>query len=668
MCGILGVIRVAGVTREDLWSVRAMADALAHRGPDGEGFHVEPYAAIGMRRLSIIDLSGGWQPLYNEDRSIVVIANGEIYNFVELRKELIARGHRFSSGSDSETIVHLYEDHGEDCVHRLRGMFAFAVLDIRKRKLVIARDRMGEKPLVYHESGGCLTFCSEVSGLVASGRVAPSISPDAAKSYFHWQFVPEPMTALKGVQKLDAGCLLSIDLANGRKNIRRYWSLSDAPVLQDSPVERIRAELEEVGKLTSRSDVPIGVGLSGGIDSSAIAVLAQRHSAQPVTAITIGYEGLTWQDERALARKFAEYINMPLIEHRISDRDVVDDFPGMCLRRDDPINDISGSSFDALYKVAHESGHRVLLGGHGGDELFWGYPWYRTARSQTIRKQLRLAHGAGIFDYLRLERPPLSITGFMDWMADAGGLLRGIREFRRDAVTNPNRAVFWDLRKEFRLAQSTLQEVAGEQVRGSGFDVAANFIMTGSADQLDVFLTQLMCDTFLQSNGMILCDRLSMGARVEGRLPLVDYRLAEVVVGLRKNQTDADLGHKSWLIDAMRGLVPEFVFARPKRGFTPPWRRWTKALHNAYGPDLLDGELVRQGILSPRGAARLRSGMSITGQQIPFAMSALVLEQWSRGMKSVYEGTAQHRGLAAQSSDPILPPSTSKSHTPLDLG
>jgi asparagine synthase (glutamine-hydrolysing) len=655
MCGIFGVIRVDGITRADRWAVRAMADAMTHRGPDGEGFHIEPFGIIGMRRLSIIDLTGGWQPIYNEDQSVVLVANGEVYNYLELRTDLAKRGHRFSSGSDCETIVHLYEEFGDECVHHLRGMFAFALIDRRKRRLVIARDRMGEKPLAIHESPGSLAFCSELSGLVASGIVQPAICPQAAKSYFHWQFVPEPMTALEGVTKLDAGTILAMDLERGTRSVRRYWRLSDAAPISDEPVHRIRAELEEVGKLTSRSDVPIAVGLSGGIDSSAIAVLAQRFSSQPVTAISIGYEGTTWQDERGLAREFARHAGMRMIEHRISVAEVVDGFARMCTRRDDPVNDISGSSFDALYSTAHAAGLRVVLGGHGGDELFWGYSWYREAREQTIRKLMRQAGKAGLLSYLRIGAPPVSISGAMDWLEDLGGLRRGVREYLRDGSTAAERAVFWDLRKEFRLAEQHFHRYAGERVAGSAHDPASSFRMPGRDMPLDVFLTQLMCDTFLQSNGMILCDRLSMAAEVEGRLPLVDYRLAEVVMGLRKHATDGELGHKRWLIEAMRHLLPEFVFKRRKRGFTPPWRRWVAALQDAYGGDLIDGQLVRQGIVSSAGARQLVPMSNAIGQQVPFAMSAMVLEQWVRGMAGISAQFAAYRGAAAQSTDPDLP-------------
>lgn len=655
MCGIFGVIRTGGLTRSDRWSVRAMADAMDHRGPDGEGFHVEHDVVIGMRRLSIIDLSGGWQPLYSEDESIVVVANGEIYNYVELREALAGRGHTFATGSDCETILHLYEEHGEDCVHHLRGMFVFALLDRRSRKLVIARDRMGEKPLAFHDSGGCLTFCSELNGLVASGKVEPRISAAAAKSYFHWQFVPEPMAAIEGVSKLDAGSMLTVNLDRGTRSIRRYWRLADAQPIEGDPVERIREELEHVGRITARSDVPIAVGLSGGIDSSAIAALAQRFSRQQVTAISIGYEGRTWQDERSMARQFARHIGMPIIEHRIAVSDVVDKFPGMCLRLDDPIHDISSSSFDALYSVARDAGLRVVLGGHGGDELFGGYPWCRTAVRQTLRKQLLLAGQTGWWSYLEFQPPPISLSGAVDWASGMGGLLRGLEAYRRDRKTPADRNVFWDLTREFRFAERSFHLFAGDRVLAESHDPAGKFTRACRAEEIDLLFTSLLCDTFLQSNGMILCDRLSMAAKVEGRLPLVDYRLAEIVVGLRKHSSDRNLRHKRWLVEAVRHLVPEFVFRRRKRGFTPPWQQWFDAIASKHGKDIVDGELVRQGVLSRRGASALSRPTNWTGQPRPFWMSAMVLEQWARGLASIRSDSQRFHGHQSEGTEPALP-------------
>jgi asparagine synthase (glutamine-hydrolysing) len=655
MCGIFGVFRRGGLNQQDRWLVRGMADALVHRGPDGEGFHVGPDVAVGMRRLSIIDLGGGWQPIYNEDRSVAVVANGEIYNYVELQAELRQRGHRLSTGSDCETIVHLYEELGARCVQRLRGMFAFAIVDIRNRRLVIARDRMGEKPMYLAETGGRLAFCSEMGGLVASGAVPFELSAGALRRYFHWGFIPEPETAVVGVRKLDAGTALEVDLNSGEAVENRYWNLGDAPAIDEDPVSRIRNELEEVGRLTARSDVPISVGLSGGIDSSAVALMALRHSSQPVKAICIGYEGVPWQDERKLARQFADRVGLELAEHELTTARVVDDFPTMCLRRDDPLDDGSGSGFFELYRLSRQSGFPVMLGGHGGDELAWGYPWIRRTVQQSERKRNLLAGRAGLLSYLRATPPPVSVTGAIDWLRDGCGLARGLGEWRRDRSSDPLQLVFWDLTRTFRAADASLHAIAGEEIRRCAASAASPF--TGEELWHDVALsiTTLLCRTFLQSNGLILCDRLSMASSVEGRLPLVDYRLAEVIVGLRKVRSDVDLPAKAWLKSALADTVPGFVFSRRKRGFSPPWRRWIPALFEAHGHSLENGILVERGILSPSAVPSLRMPLNLLRQPRTFSMAALVLEQWARGMRELARSARRHISSSASDGEPNLP-------------
>jgi asparagine synthase (glutamine-hydrolysing) len=638
MCGIFGILRLGGLSSEDRWTLRRMADAIRHRGPDGNGFHVEPDVAIGMTRLSIIDTSGGWQPIYNEDRSVVLVANGEVYNFVELRRDLESRGHRFRSGSDCETIVHLYEEHGADCVHHLRGMFAFALIDLRSRRVLIARDRMGEKPLMLADRGDSLVFCSELAGLVGSGAVPFEIDPVAVKMYYYWGFVPEPRSAVCGTRKLPAGTLLDIDLRSGGRTERTYWRLEDAPPIEGDPVSRIRDEIETIGRISMRSDVPIGVGLSSGIDSSAIAVMATRHADKPVTAFSVGFEGKSWQDESGQAEEFARHLGIAF--HRVElgvDR-VVSEFPLVCMRRDDPVVDLSGSSIFALMRLSRDHDVRVLLSGLGGDELFWGYAWHRRAVVASERKRAMLRGDAGLLDYLALEAPPLSVTGLINWCASGAGLVSGLRQWRRDHTSDPRRLVFWDTVREFRLAEGSSSRVFGSRLLECMDSPAAFFTGNQYWDSVPVALTERLCSTYLRSNGLNQTDRLSMACSVEARVPLVDYRLAEVVVGLRRHHDDLKLGHKAWLKSVFRGTVPSFVMDRRKRGFTPPWRTWTHALMHAYGTDMRCGVLVSEGLLQEGAVAQLARGFDPLRRPLPLAMESLVLEQWARGMRSLADG------------------------------
>jgi asparagine synthase (glutamine-hydrolysing) len=635
MCGIFGVFRRGGLVDDDRWLLRRMADAMIHRGPDGEGFHLDGQAGIGMRRLAIIDPSGGWQPLFSEDGQIALVANGEIYNFVELRRDLEARGHQFQTGSDCETIVHLYEEYGTDCVQHLRGMFAFALIDRRRRRLIIARDRMGEKPLLLAEQGDRLIFCSELTGLVGARAVPFEIDPEAIKLFYYWGFIPEPVSPVIGTRKLPAGSMLQIDLESGRREERVYWRLEDAPPIEGDPVERIREELDIVGRITMRSDVPLGVALSAGIDSSAIAMLAKRCADQPVSALSIGYEGNTLQDESRLAEAFAREIGIPFHRVEVSVDRVVENFPQMCLRRDDPVLDISGSSIFELMRGTHAHGFRVLLSGLGGDELFWGYPWHRRSVEQSENKRRMLRGEGSILDYLRMQRPPLSITGLINWMESLGGLLAGVRAWRRDARSDPNRLVFWDQIRDFQLAERRFSSFAGDAMKDCQTSAAAPFTGAMFWDNLDVSLTERLCATYLRCNGLAQTDRLSMACSVESRVPLVDYRIAEVVIGLRKVRSDREFGHKHLLRQALRDVVPEQVLQRRKRGFTPPWRTWIARLMQRYGDDMARGQVCGRGIVTAAAAEQLRSGFDGLGRIKPFALETLVLEQWAQGMASL---------------------------------
>ena len=634
--------------------MRGMADQLRSRGPDGEGFAIGTDIAIGMRRLAIIDLNGGWQPFESEDASVVVVANGEIYNYVELRAELESRGHRFATGSDCETILHLYEEYGAECVHRLRGMFAFAVVDRSRRQLLLVRDRMGEKPLALVQHEGFLAFCSEMGGLIAGGVTPFNVDPSAIVDYYHWNFIPEPRTAIQGIRKLDAGCRLQVSLDTGEVTEDRYWSLADAPPIEAEPIAIVRQELQEIARIITRSEVPIGVGLSGGIDSSGIAALALQTSSQPVTGFTIGYEGNAWQDERAMAREFAQGIGLRHVELELRTADVAAEFGRMCALRDDPIVDISSSGFLALYRLAHQHGVRVLLAGQGSDELFWGYEWFRRAVQASHRKNLALRGEAGLLSYMSLRAPPVSIAGAVDWIEDGAGFFKAFRDWGRDRRTPATQLVFWDERREYRVAMSRLRALAGTAILDGEWIPAACFTGKQHSRDVNCAMTSLLCATFLQSNGLIMCDRLSMACGVEGRLPFTDYRLAELVVGLRKAHGDRGDSHKPWLTGALHGLVPESVFRRKKRGFTPPWRSWLAAIFRIYSPDLSGGELVRRGLLSEAGVHAMRSTSANSLRPDPLAFASIILEQWCRGMDALERNGASLRSRAECGEEPDL--------------
>jgi asparagine synthase (glutamine-hydrolysing) len=637
MCGLAGVVSREPIEPPQVELVRNLSALLRHRGPDGAGEFIGSHVALAMRRLSIIDLSTGWQPLHNEDKSLALVANGEIYNFVELREQLESRGHCFATHSDCETILHLYEDHGDHCVQHLRGMYAFALWDLRRQRLLLARDRMGEKPLYLVRTERQIVFASELKSLLRAGVIPLDLDPEAVHLYYHYGYVPEPMTIVRGVRKLPAGHVLSVDVERWVSEECCYWRMEDAQPLDGDPATLLREELERISEFIVRSDVPIGVALSGGMDSSAIAILASKKYRGTMCAFTVGFVGRPRQDERDDARQLADYLRMPFHEIELATEDVVRDYGDMVYCRDDPIADISGPNYFAVMKLARSHGVPVVLMGQGGDELFWGYRWVRAAVDASRRKQaLHDSESVGLGNYLTLTVPPYSYTAGVRWLRSIGGLLSGWRQFQLDRTTSPDRLVFYDLEPGWQAAAAGVHRIYSPSfcLRTQVADPAALFTVARPWSPINVVITRLICQSYLLGNGIAQGDRLGMASSVELRLPLVDYRLVEMVIGLQKARMDSHVQPKRWLHDALKDSLPAFVVKRRKRGFAPPWRQWVAGLATAYGSWLEDGWLVQQAVLDPAAAKRMRGNLSPPpwGSPSILAQYSLSLEMWCRQM------------------------------------
>ncbi len=652
MCGISGIITRELISHEHLTQVSRMNAALIHRGPDGSGAYSDTHVALEMRRLSIIDLAGGWQPLYNEDHSLALIANGEIYNHIELRESLESAGHSFKTKSDCEVILHLYEDSGLEFVKRLRGMFAFALWDARRRRLVLARDRMGEKPLYLYERDGQLLFASELKALLRSGIVPFELDAEAVNLYFHYQYVPEPLTPLAGVRKLDAAHLLVVDVEPWRVREHCYWRMEDAPPLDGDPARLIREQLEEVSELIVRADVPVGIALSGGLDSSALAALVARQHPGALQAFSVGYKGRPESDEREEARELANLLRLPFHEVELDEEEIVEFFPALNFWRDDPIADISGFGYYAVMKLARARGVPVMLQGQGGDEFFWGYTELREAAHEAAQKNSTRGKSPlpALFKYLSVNSPAnLSRREVSEWPRRSLRELRaGWRQFRRHRREPPDRMPFYDLSPDFRMAMdgagALYSKAFIERIRQH--DATGLFTFALPWPDIEVTLTSLVCATYLRENGVTQGDRLGMASSVEMRLPFLDYKLVETIIGLRKTHSDAGLPPKAWLREAVRDVLPASIYARPKRGFAPPTHRWHDALFASYGDSLRDGYLVEAGILSREGGAQMANGFFPPGATCPLSFKALVLEQWCRQMLGSFETT--HAGDTRQ--------------------
>ncbi len=622
---------------EDRARVAAMSRALVHRGPDDAGEFHSPHVALAARRLSIIDLAGGRQPLYNEDRTLALVANGEIYNHTELRRRLEQKGRRFTTASDCEAILRAYEEYGLDCVQHLRGMFAFALWDEARRRLLLARDPLGEKPLYLFEREGELLFASEMKALLRSGRVPFELEPEAVDLFFHYQYVPEPRTAIKGVRKLDAAHILVVNVEGWRVEEKCYWRMDDAPPVEGDAPALIREQLETVSEIVTRADVPVGVALSGGLDSSVVAAFAARGSSQTLHAFSVGYAGRPKAlDERDEARALAHHLKLPFHEVEIETKEVVEFFPELNYWRDDPVADYAGHAYYAVMRRAREEGVPVVLQGQGGDELFWGYPQLRQAARESMKKET-LYHGGlqASLRYISINAPAsFSPSELSAWARDFGGARSGLRRLREHLSTPAEQLVFYDLSPDFRAARDGASSIYSRKFTEQIHDDSAMrlFTLQQPWPRVDVALTRLVSDTYLRANGIAQGDRLSMASSVEMRLPLLDRELVETIVGLRFAQTDVSLPAKDWLRRAAEGVLPAWVLNRPKRGFAPPVNEWHTALFEVHGETLRDGCLVQSGILEREAAHKLSSGPFPAGLTSPLSFRALVLEQWCRVM------------------------------------
>jgi asparagine synthase (glutamine-hydrolysing) len=568
MCGIAGILSLDGrpVAAED---VQSMCDALTHRGPDDEGLFVRPEVGLGMRRLSIIDLHTGQQPISNEDGSVWVVFNGEIYNFQSLREELIRRGHKLATRSDTEVIVHLYEDFGAELVNHLRGMFAFALWDSNKKQLLLGRDRLGIKPLYYTDLGGRLAFASELKALLQLPDVDRQLDWNAVNHLFVTLTTPSAQSILRGIRKLEPAHVLA---AGPRRpmSVSRYWDVAFEPnrrATETDLVEELRSRIDECVRMHMVSDVPIGAFLSGGIDSSSVVAHMVRHSERPVQTFSIGFNEASF-NELPYARGVAERFSTDHHE-RVVGSDIVGLLEEITWHLDEPFGDASAIPTFLLSRSAAEH-VKVALSGDGGDELFAGYDKYIVERRERryphvpalARKALgrigtSMPEGAKGRNFLIHH----SLTGW-DRYLDAGAFFReGQRRelFQRDALAEMEKDPLREARKRLR--------------RHDGNWLSA-------AQSLDLH-------NYLPLDILTKVDRMSMAHSLEVRVPLLDHTLVEFAATVPPELNLNGGGGKGLFKKAMRGIVPDAVIDRPKRGFAVPLSFWFRGNLEGFARDLL---------------------------------------------------------------------------------
>jgi asparagine synthase (glutamine-hydrolysing) len=596
MCGICGIVGREPIDRDAL--VR-MAAALRHRGPDDEGFHVEERAdgvaiGLGFRRLSIIDLVSGNQPIANEDGSVQLVFNGEIYNYRELRSDLQSRGHRFSTDSDTEVIVHLYEELGPHCVERLNGMFAIALWDANRAELVLARDRFGKKPLYYADVGRSLLFGSELKSLVEHPRCPRSLDFDALTRYLALEYVPTPYSIFAGVRKLPGGQLLR--WRDGRTTIEEFWDLGLHPDEPPRPDEHYVEEFRELFRAAVRrrliSDVPLGAFLSGGIDSSSVvAMMVDALPKGAVKTFSVGFDEQSF-DESRHARRVASHFGTDHEEEVFTAGVMLDTLPTVLDWLDEPFGDASilPTYLLSRFTRAHVT---VALGGDGSDELLAGYPTFPAERLARFYRVPRLFHTNVIAPLA--DRLPVSTANFsFDFK---------LKRFLRAAASRE------DVRHPVWLGSFTPDEQAALLLSAPGDPFAEQRRMLASADGDKLAkLIYLYAKTYLQDDILVKVDRASMACSLEVRAPFLDVELVEFLSRVPSRLKLRRLDTKHLLKRAMGDVLPPGIANRAKKGFGIPVAAWFKGeLREAMQDELSPERLRRQGLFEPHEVERLVS-------------------------------------------------------------
>lgn len=622
MCGIAGIYNPPPRGPVDRAVLAAMNNALFHRGPDEEGMFAEGPVGLAMRRLKIIDLQSGRQPIANEDGTVKVVFNGEIYNYRELRRGLEAKGHRFATQSDTEVLVHLYEERGEDMVRELHGMFAFAIWDARAGKLFLARDPVGIKPLFYSFKDGLFLFGSEIQALTAHPDVSRDIDMEALSDYLSFLYVPAPKTIFRDIRKLRPGHLLTLQA--GKLEIRQYWDLTFRPADASKTEEDYRSELLQLARKAVQShlmsDVPLGAFLSGGVDSSIVTALAVEETGPGLNTFSVGFDAAS-HNELSYAKIVADHLGTRHHELSLS-ADAMEELPAIVASLGEPFGDSSAIPTYHLSRFARKH-VTVALAGDGGDELFAGYEWMRRQRWIDMARSMPRALTGSAAAVLRKAIPTCETK-------DGKGA--AFVRFLDDAAQSPQRA-FYRRSTCFteKMKASLLPD--GAKKPWGGYDSFGLFESTLAGAGTDFYEQMLAWDSkvYLPDDDLCKVDRMSMAHSLEVRVPVLDLPLVEWSAGVPFGMKLRGLQTKRIWKDAFRDLLPGRIFEQRKQGFSIPLQKWIQTYLPGIRRLLLDkdsfcgtlfrGEAVRRMLdLHAGGGHRL-------GGQIYLL---LVLELWAR--------------------------------------
>ena len=649
MCGIAGII---GIESRDGGEgiLRSMLGSIVHRGPDEEGILAAPRAAVGTRRLSIIDLPGGSQPVWNEDRTLAVVFNGEIYNFRALRAELEALGHRFRTLSDTEVIVHAYETWRDDCLRHLQGMFAFAVVELPNGpssapgRIFLARDRLGIKPLYYAIANGNFCFASEVKALLATGLVQPSLSSDAVASYLLFGAVAEPATIFDGVFSLPPGHSLSIDPANPAQvqEPKSYWDaqcLREQPQHSDaSPAERTRALLQSAAESHLVADVPVGVFLSSGIDSTAIAALASR-AQSGIHTFTVAFPEAEF-NEAETARRTAKHLGTDHREIAVSSAEMLSRLEEAIAAFDQPTTDGVNTYFVSW--AARQAGLKVALSGLGSDELFGGYT--------SFRATLELTRVANLARFVPRQLRSFAATRIANAESSrfSGDALRKVSAACADPDSLPHPYFFTRLLFRPQTVASLLHDGDRPWEAMCWLPWLASAVRESESRDAFTAVSWLELRSYLLNMLLRDTDAMSMAHSLEVRVPFLDLSLVEYVLSLPASVKSSPKQPKSLLINAARDILPPEIIAQPKRTFTFPWEVWLRGrLGERIAASFADWSPALEPHVDPRFARAVWLDFLNGRTTWSRPWSLFVLNEWTKRHVRAHSAPIDSRGAAS---------------------
>jgi asparagine synthase (glutamine-hydrolysing) len=621
VCGICGKLNFDAGATVSPGLLKAMADTIRHRGPDDEGYYVSGPVGFGFRRLSIIDLKTGHQPICNEDGTVWIVFNGEIYNYQELRENLLSKGHVFKSQTDTEVIVHLYEEFGESCLDKLRGMFAFAIWDGRNQTLLLARDRVGIKPLYYRLTDSSIIFGSEIKAILADPEVEPEVQPEMIDRFLTFYYLPGEETLFQHIRKLAPGTCMVIK--HGKAQVKQYWDLQFSPVPQDigSAQDQLLALLEESVRLHMISDVPVGFLLSGGVDSTAMLGFAVGKTDHKLSSYTIGFSDASVTDERPYARLAASRYGSEHHEMTIGAKEFADFLPQYIRHMEEPVCEPPAVALYYVSRLAKEF-VKVLISGEGGDEAFAGYPNYRSMmwleRIKGLYKPMNgaLSAVAGLFSalpnahrftkYAPLLNTPFDYYYYSRTSTPFSFFNTHVKELYTDDLVH--------LSDKNRSTHSVMRHLRN----------------TAASDTLNRML-YVDTKTWLPDDLLIKADKITMANSVELRVPLLDHKVLEFAASLPISYKVHRFTTKYIAKRALNKRVPREILDRRKTGFPVPYNSWLRGQLKGWLREiLLDRQTLARGYFRKNAIETLLSENGRSGCYSKELFSLAVLELWHR--------------------------------------